>query len=115
MRFLYIGRREVFDKIFVSSFFGGLKQFNDQQLNNFAPDNRSKTYANYIWKDFRLAFRQRRIYRRYRNRFPTGVKFMLSTEELASIYHMPDMSVVAPSMQRIDARRSGAPANLPVE
>lgn len=40
---------------------------------------------------------------------------MFSTEELASLFHMPDMSVAAPSIRFVDARHGGAPANLPIQ
>jgi hypothetical protein len=44
-----------------------------------------------------------------------GFKMTLSSEELATVFHLPDMSVVAPSITRVEAKRGGAPANLPVE
>lgn len=115
MRFIYLGHRGNFDKTSVSSFVGAIKQFNDINLNSFKPNDKSKTYANYLWTDPRLKFRQRKIFKRYRDRDPTGVSIVLSTEELATVYHMPDMSVVAPSVTFVEAKRGGAPANLPVE
>lgn len=115
MRFIYFGKRENFDRAVVSSFIGGLKQFSDLNLNSFKPNDISKTYANYILADERLRYRQRKIFRRYKDRDPDGVKFILSTEELATIFHLPDMSVVAPGIIHVEAKKGGAPANLPVE
>lgn len=115
MRFLYVGRRPGFDKTFVSSFIGGIKQFNDETLNGFKPEGVSKTAANYIFIKPRLRYRQRKIMKRYRNRSDTGTTFTLSVEELATIFHMPDMHVVAPSISRVEAKRGGAPSNLPFE
>ena len=115
MRFIYLGRRENFDKSAVSSFVGGIKQFNDINLNSFRPNDKSKTYALHLWVDERTRFRQRKIFKRYRDRDPTGATFVLSTEELATVFHLPDMSVVAPSVTFVEAKRGGAPANLPVE
>jgi hypothetical protein len=40
---------------------------------------------------------------------------MFSTEEMATIFHMPDMSVIAPTLQRVTAKRGSAPMNLPIE
>lgn len=114
MRFIYLGRREVFDKQYVSAFIGGIKQFNDHNLNGFKPYDISKTYANHLFKEFRLRYRQRKILKRYCTRDWDGKTFVLSTEELASVYHLPDMSVVAPSVVRVEARRGSAPGNLPV-
>ncbi len=115
MRFIYLGRRENFDKTIVSSFMGGLKQFNDMNLNNFRPNDKSKTYALHFMVKERTRFRQRKIFKRYRDRDPSGVTFVLSTEELATVYHMPDMSVVSPSLSFVEAKRGSAPPNLPVE
>ncbi len=118
MRHIYLGRRGAFSKqTGVSAFIGGIKQFNDQNMNGFKPDDGSKTYANYIFTESRLRFRQRRIFRRYINRDsdPQSTRFILSTEELATVYHIPDMGVVAPTMARVSAKRSAAPMNLPIQ
>lgn len=114
MRFLYLGKKENFDRSNISAFIGGIKQFADLNLNAFKPNEGSKTYANYIFEEQRLRYRQRKIFRRYKTRDPAGVRFVLTTEELATTFHMPDMSVKAPALRRVDARRGGAPSNLPV-
>lgn len=116
MRYVYVGRREGFDKALgVSSFIGCIKQFADHNLNGFKPNDATKTNALYIFTKSRLRYRQRKILRRYRLRSNDGPRFYLSTEELATLYHIPDMQVVAPSVVRVEAKRSGAPANLPIE
>lgn len=116
MRFLYIGKREFFDRGNISSFVGAIKQFNDINLNSFKPEDRSKTYANYkFFKDARLRYRQRKIFRRYKMRDIDGKKFYLSTEEFATVYHLPDMGVVSPFTPRTESKKGGAPANLPIQ
>ncbi|KKP97358.1 MAG: hypothetical protein US25_C0003G0003 [Candidatus Moranbacteria bacterium GW2011_GWE1_36_7] len=115
-RYVYLGRRENFDKALgVSGFWGSLKQFNDDNMNGFKPDNTSKTFANWINQRNRLRYRQRKILRRYRTRNKDGVMITLSTAELATIFHLPDMNVMAPSLTRVEAKRGGAPSNLPIE
>lgn len=114
MRYMILGKKDVFDKTFVSSFTGALKQFNDQNLNSFKPNDLSKTYAHYIGKKSRLEFKQRKLYRRYKLRSMDGVKFTLSTKELATMFHFPDLSVLAPTMPRVDSKKGSAPANLPI-
>jgi len=118
MRHVYIGKRSVFSKqTGVSSFIGGIKQFNDFNLNSFKPEETSKTYANYFMAEERLRFRQRRILRRYRDRdgTPSSTQFLLSSEELATVFHIPDMALTAPTLTRVAARRGGAPMNLPLQ
>lgn len=118
MRFILLGRRESMDKTFVSSFTGALKQFGDDNMNGFKPDAISKTKADYWTRKKRLAYKQRKILRRYRNRSMDGVpeaEMVLSSEELATVFHLPDMNVMAPSLSRVEAKRGGAPSNLPIE
>ncbi len=116
LRMIYIGKRKGFDRSFISTFFGGLKQFNDFNLNGFKPNDTSKTYANYLLTEPRLRYRQRKILRRYKFRDPDSPVplLALSTAELATLFHIPDMNVVAPSLTRISAKRGSAPQNLPV-
>ena len=115
MRLIYLGEKEVFDKGHVSSFTGGLKQFADLNLNSFKPNDISKTYANYnFFKASRLLYRKRKIFRRYKDRDIDGKKIFLSTEELATVYHLPDMNVTSPFVPHIGSKRGGAPGNLPI-
>ncbi|MFZ2299593.1 MAG: hypothetical protein WAW00_00470 [Candidatus Moraniibacteriota bacterium] len=117
MRYVYIARQEVFSKpTGVSAFVGSIKQFNDFNLNSFYPLDTSKTYANYIFTQERLRYRQRRLFRRYvtRDVDPVHTRFLLSSAELATVFHIPDMAVIAPTMQRVAAKHGGAPSNLPI-
>lgn len=117
MRMVYLGRREGFSKPFVSSFIGGIKQFADMNMNAFKPNDDSKTYANYVMTKERLRYRQRRLFRRYitRDIDPSDTQFTLSAEEMATVFHLPDMSVIAPTLVRVSAKRGSAPANLPIQ
>lgn len=114
IRLLYLGRRENFDKSYVSSFFGAFKQFNDLNLNNFKPGDKSKTYANYVFKEKRNSIRKRLIFRRYKSRSMDGSTITLSVRELATLFHFPDMDVRTPAVPRIDSKRGTAPVNLPI-
>lgn len=115
-RYVYVGRRENYNKsVGLTSFWGALKQFGDDNLNGFKPDNDSKTFANYVFQKSRLRYRQRKIFRRYKGRSRDGVTLTMSSEELATIFHLPDMNVMAPTLPRVEAKRGGAPSNLPIE
>ncbi|MCK4635654.1 MAG: hypothetical protein KAT32_02225 [Candidatus Moranbacteria bacterium] len=112
-RILCIGRKENFSMINVAGASAMLKEFSDNHTNQFIPVDRSKTYADYVNVDARKGSRMRRILERYRDRDDSGVTFHLSTTELATVFHLPDMSIVSPSVQFSSARRGGAPTNLP--
>jgi hypothetical protein len=115
-RFIFVGRRENFDRgVGINSFFGAMKQFGDENLNGFKPNADSKTAAFHFLVQPRLNYLQHKILRRYRNRSMDGVKLVMSSEELATVFHLPDMNVLAPALQRVEATRGGAPVNLPTE
>jgi len=114
MRWIYLGKRDGFDKSFVSAFMGSLKQFNDMNLNSFKPQDSSKTFANYLFKESILSHRQRKMYRRYRDRDMDGNKLTFSTKEMATLFHFPDIGVKAPHFQRVESKRGSAPSNLPI-
>ncbi len=112
MRMVYIGRREVFRKSMVSGFFGALKQFADFNLNAFKPT--LLTDAKYIFRKTRLRFRQRKVFDAYKKRKLNTPRFVLSDRELATVFHMPDMTVVAPSVVRSNITKATAPPDLPI-
>ncbi len=116
-RCIYVAKRENFDmSLGVSAIWGAMKQFGDDNLNGFKPEGESKTSKHYdIFKKERLDYSQRKLYRRYKSRSKDGFQTVMSTEELATVFHLPDMNVLAPSMSRVEAKRGGAPSNLPIE
>jgi hypothetical protein len=115
-RCLYVSKRENYNmSIGVSAVWGALKQFGDDNLNGFKPDGESKTSKQYAFTKTRLDYAQRKLYRRYKSRSRDGFKTVFSSEELATLFHLPDMNVLAPAMSRVEAKRGGAPANLPIE
>jgi hypothetical protein len=114
--FVYIGKKENYDKGgVVGGFWGGMKQFGDQYSNGISIQDDTKTYAWYFMIKSRLRYRQRRLVRRYIKRDPDGSKFYLSTMELATIFHMPDMSAMSPAITRVESKLGSAPANLPIK
>jgi len=115
IRYIYLARHEVFSKDFAYAANGFLMQFGDQNLNYIVAENQTKTYANYFFIDPRTRYVQRKLLTRYRDRDYDGPAMFLNSEELATIIHLPDMSVVSPSIQRVEAKKGGPPQNLPVE
>lgn len=116
IRFVYLGRRENYDKPgVVGGFWGAMKQFSDSYSNGITIKDETKTYAWYFMIKSRLRYRQRILVKRYKDRDPTGYNCVMSTAELATIFHMPDMSAMAPAIRRVEAKLGGAPANLPVK
>jgi hypothetical protein len=84
-------------------------------FNQVKPEDVSKTYGKIFLTKPRADFRKRKIYDRYRNRNMDGTNIVLSTKELATMFHFPDMGVKSPSVSRTAGRLGSAPGNLPIE
>jgi hypothetical protein len=130
LRFIYLGKREVF---FTPNFRLGFNFFQcyaTANLNALYPWGPALTKIhrswflplNLIWSR-RDYLRRRILFRQYRERFnirfprTTGDKgiFILNTEELASLYHFPSWEVApVPGVPRVEAKK-GPPPSLPVE
>jgi hypothetical protein len=115
MRYIYLSRKESWDSGFKGSVIGAIKQFNDMNFNQVKPEDVSKTYGKIFLTKPRADFRKRKIYDRYRNRNMDGTNIVLSTKELATMFHFPDMGVKSPSVSRTAGRLGSAPGNLPIE
>ncbi len=116
-RIVHVGRKESFDKNLSSkAFLGALSAFTDQNMNGFKKGKRSETKADFFMVEERATQRKRRLFNRYidRDDDPDDTSVYMSAEELATMFHPPDMSVMTPTLVRVSAKRGGAPANLPV-
>ena len=114
---MYLGRRENYNSGgFLAAFFGAMKPYNDSNLNSLIPHGGTKTSMEYVFMKSRLIFAQRRLFRRYcdRDRYPTSNIFVLSSSEMATLFHLPDGSIVSPALTRVSAKRGSSPSNLPI-
>lgn len=143
IRYLYIGPKATLDEGFgrrgiVSAF----NQYASAALNKFAHNTKAWTrvsfwYPPHVFPGLRKRARKARIYKDYRTRkiqdetlvgkfarfkfFDWGFaarrygKMVLNVEELATIFHPPmSMVLTGPLIKRVEARRVGPPAGLPI-
>ncbi|RJR32189.1 hypothetical protein C4569_00540 [Candidatus Parcubacteria bacterium] len=120
IRLVYIAKKEVYDKNKGSKvLYGALKQFNTLDCNAFKPDTRYWTGALHFMATRRVNWRKTRMLRIYKERAqymsPGDYGFILNTEEMASVYHFPAMSVKAPLIKRTESKKSEPPLSLPIE
>jgi hypothetical protein len=113
-----LGEKESFSKgRGVAAVIGAVQQFNIADSNGFKPGPRTKTSADYFRVNKRIAQRQNKIIRNYVNRsnyYGDDIDNMFfSSEELASLWHFPVMSVGAPTVEKIGAKRAVPPSRLP--
>jgi len=117
-RMCYFAKEASFSKARgVSGVYGALKQFNTGHMNGFAPPPKSKTEAWYFLASYRTRQRMRALLAGYRSRSNwAGHKSMImNTEELASIWHFPDLSVKAQLVQKTESKKSEPPTATPFE
>jgi len=121
-RGIYLARPEVFDAIAISGLTGVFKQFSSAEWNGLRPSGWMTQFEDYPWElgASKLKTRIRTLlveaYRRrqfYHEPFIADTMVM-STEELATVFHIPSGAVTAPSLARIQSSTSEAPPNLPV-
>lgn len=123
IRSIYLAKKNVFEKgrkSLAEQFFTG---FNTQDLNGFKKWGKTKTRV-YFFHIFGKRFsylKKRQIFRRYLLRetplFPKrdGL-FVLNTEELATIFHLPlNVNIIGTYLPRVQAKKGEAPAELPTE
>lgn len=97
-----------------------LKQFGSDNLNKFKP--KLQTGLDNPWQDpwgWRARSRKLKNFQYYCNRsyfYPPASRrpIGLSTEELATIYHIPSSVATTPTLGRIPSKRGEPPENLPI-
>lgn len=119
LRFVYVGKKEVFQKSrILQSFVGAIKQYNTNDMGALKPETKhvGVSSAIILFKDRRNNIRKQRLMTAYRNRSNwAGLKsFHLGTDELASLWHLPvSLFVKAPQVKKTEAKKSEPPINLP--
>ncbi len=121
IRGIYLAEKDKFDGPNIPSLINAFKQFQSPRSNGFKPVRWLAKY-DYPWQDYRgvrQAADKLRVLHAYRLRswFHSPYKFrafILSSEELATLFHPPGSVVQTPTLGRTTSTRSQAPANLPV-
>jgi len=141
IRLIYIAPKTIFDNTFANKGITGiLNQYSSMSLNSFWHNINVRTtemkwhrYPFFKLKE-RLEGRKQRVLKDYIGRvFPEELtigkflnlnpsnfnffskSFVLNSEELATIYHLPYYFVLtAPFIQRIESKKTGPPVGLPI-
>ncbi|MEJ0053193.1 MAG: hypothetical protein WDN10_00495 [bacterium] len=120
-RGVYISRPESFSPTTIAGLTGIFKQFSSEEWNGFKPARWMTAFNDYPWEfnvDHRKNKTRKALIEAYRRRSffyqPFKGEYMtMSTEELATIYHIPSGATETPGFQRIQSSTSDAPVNLP--
>jgi len=102
---------------------GSTRQFGTHNLNGIRPDKfMSITHA---WQDFNgirkrelqsthLDAYKRRSFFNVPHKHLNAKPYILTTEELATLFHLPGATARTPTLSRAPSKKAEAPANLPV-
>lgn len=120
IRFIYWAKADIFSGANKAAVIGAFKQFNTQNLNGFKKNSKISPSLDYWFVKRREFYRKVSVLNNYKKRyFPhqgfSKRGFVLNTEELATIYHIPGKTVAAPTMPRIEAKKGGPPVGLPTQ
>lgn len=122
IRFVFIDKRDAFNRSYISAVLGAFKQFAIDNMNSIKPNSDTKTskggwignlfpgYKNRVEYDLK-----KKIYQSYKDRSMSPKASVYSIEELATLYHIPSVAVEAPKIRRLEAKKGEPPAELPIE
>lgn len=115
LRLIYIDRRNTFTRVNVAALGGAYKIFNTANMNSFKPDLETLPRPmGWFFKKQKEYMMKKNIFEAYRLRlFPSG-SMIMSSEELATIYHYPTINVAAPFLRRLETKKGQPPPNLPI-
>lgn len=122
IRTIYSAPKDAYQGSMIAFFMALFKPFSNESGNGFKPAAEfSAAFNDYPWEDRKgLGHRyvERKIVDLYRRRAYftqpyIGPWSIMSSEELATLYHIPSSTVETPNLPRIQSTTGGAPANLP--
>lgn len=137
IRIMYLAKKDNFNSGNIGGLTGSFRQYNSPELNGFKPD--SATSIKNAWDDLfgsKIINKKKSALSSYKKRkmfygstsfdfssiksyftHPSkeGKKpFILNTEELATIFHLPGRVSETPTFARIESKKSEPPVNLPI-
>jgi len=129
LRFIYIDDKAEFTPENITATMGAIRQFGDQNLNQFAPHKptlTSPTAVGLFNRKKKLAKRKRELMVNYIHRaMPKPIRLplvdmklktsVLSTADVATIFHPPSVLVKSQKVKAIQSRKGQAPMDLPTK
>ncbi|OIO30579.1 hypothetical protein AUJ77_02095 [Candidatus Nomurabacteria bacterium CG1_02_43_90] len=121
IRALYLSKKDKFNPSNIKALGGLFRAFNSNNLNGFRYADQAIGW-DYPWQDYekiRITKKRKEFFEAYKYRawFHDPRKltpFVLTTEELATVFHFPGGVAQTPTFGRISSRKSEAPVNLPI-
>ncbi len=115
IRFVYIAKRPVFRKgPMISMVRGALGLFGSLDGNSLKNYGAAAPKSDYFWQRWSADEKKTKIVKRFSGRSSSGAaRFILNVEELASLWHFPQILVKAPLLKKVESRKVEPPFTLP--
>ncbi len=115
IRFVYVGKRNVFRKgPMISMVRGALGLFGSLDGNSLKNYGKAAPKTDYFWQRWSAEEKKTTIIQRFSERSSSGAeRFILNAEELASLWHFPQILVKAPLIKKVESRKVEPPFTLP--
>lgn len=115
IRALYTAPKDVFQKSHIASINGAFKQFSTYNLNGFKWDKTVATpIAKWPFKERKKHAKKIAVFNNFKKREFVLKPIILTTEEMATVYHFPYFGVKSPLLPRIEAKKGEPPTGLPM-
>jgi len=116
IRVLYVAPKNIFDEINTLGFLAYFNQFDFKNLNSFKiNDNATTEVAERFFLERKTLLKKIAFYKKVIKRDFPEIKFILNSEELATIYHFPSGETKIPSISQILFRKGEPPSFLPTD
>lgn len=123
IRGLYVAKRDSWvssHRVITRTYMG---HFGTNDMNSFGFVTGSRPKIHFLMRKRRAFLRARKMFRMAVLRFPPFYPdryqscSIFSSEELATMYHFPlrTTGMLAPTLDKVESRKAGPPANLPIE
>lgn len=113
IRFIYAAPKDRFHRPHISGVIGSFKQFSSQALNGFKVNGETTPGGKWPFKSQQEYSKKLFILNKFKSRSFPEKYFVLNTEELATVFHFPDVGVKAPLLPRVETKKGEAPSGLP--
>lgn len=125
IRACYAAKRESWTSSNRTIFRSYTSHFITNNLNNLGFQPKTRPRVHFFMRKRRVYLRARKMFKNAVLRFPPlypdrmsdDLNPIMSTEELATMYHFPmkTTGMIAPTLTKVESKKSGPPPNLPVE
>lgn len=122
-RGVYIAEPKHFNPTFITGMISLFKAFNSEGWNGIKATHFGMEFSDYPWEfgnERRKDIFRRQIVQAFRRRqyfhepFAMDNPMVMSTEEIATVFHVPSSTVATPGLRRIQSPTAEAPPDLPV-